>query len=214
MVLVHLAVAFVGSFVYCSFLEWVLHKHFMHSSRFMREPFERHAVQHHGMHRSGRSFFADVREEPRYMLLGASFFPIFWLMHVPVFLVFEFLVARGSGFGIALGTAAYCLGYEVIHWCEHVPKHRWFERTRWFQFLLEHHRIHHKYARKNYNVVLPLADLVFGTLSLDRLPPEPPEPVIPERIKSWLGGGSRMGQRPGRRNPALVARGVGVAEEE
>src|SRR5207245_1285189 len=88
------------------------------------------------------------------------------------------------------------LAYEVFHWCEHVPKGRWFERTRWFQFLLEHHRIHHKYARKNYNVVLPLGDLLFGTLSLDRLPPEPPEPVIPERIKSWLGGGSRRCARP------------------
>lgn len=211
MFLVHLAVAFVGSVVYCSLLEWVLHKHFMHSTRFMREPFERHAVQHHGMHRSGRSFFADPREEPHYELIGASFFPIFWLMHVPVFLALEFLVARGAGVGIALGTALYCLAYEVFHWCEHVPKNRWIERTRWFRFLLEHHRIHHKHARKNYNVVLPLADLMLGTLSMDRLPPEPPEPIIPERIKSFLGGGSRMGQRPGRRNPALVARG---AEED
>jgi hypothetical protein len=213
MILIHLAAALVGSIVYCSFLEWVMHKQFMHSTRFMREPFERHAVQHHGMHRSGRSFFADRREEPHYMLIGASFFPIFWLMHVPVFVAFELMVARGSGFGIALGTAAYCLAYEVIHWCEHVPKNRWFERTGCFQFLLEHHRVHHKYARKNYNVVLPLADWVLGTLSLERLPPEPPEPIIPERIKSWLGGGSRMGQRPGRRNPALVGGGVGAEEE-
>ncbi len=170
MILIHLAAALAGSIVYCSFLEWVMHKQFMHSTRFMREPFERHAVQHHGMHRSGRSFFADRREEPHYMLIGASFFPIFWLMHVPVFVAFELLVARGSGFGIALGTAAYY-------------------------------------------VVLPLADWVLGTLSLERLPPEPPEPIIPERIKSWLGGGSRMGQRPGRRNPALVGGGVGAEEE-
>ncbi len=215
MILVHLTLAFVASFIYCSFLEWVLHKHFMHSPRFMREPFERHAVQHHGMHRSGRSFFADLREQPQYMLIGASFFPIFWCMHLPIFVAFELLVARGSGFGIALGTAAYCLAYEVIHWCEHVPRNRWFERTRWFQFLLEHHRLHHKFARKNYNVVLPLPDLLLGTLSLERLPPEPAVPMIPERIKSWLGGGSRMGQKPGRRNPALDAGGgIAVAEED
>ena len=81
--------------------------------------------------------------------------------------------------------------------------------TKLSQHLLEHHRIHHKHARKNFNVVLPLGDLVFGTLSLERLPPEPPEPIIPERIKSFLGGGSRMGQRPGRRNPALVGRDDG-----
>lgn len=206
MFLVHLAVAFAGSLLYCSILEWVLHKQFMHSTRFMREPFERHAVQHHGMHRSGRSFFADTKENPRYMLAEASFFPLFWLLHVPLFAALEFLVARGAGLGVALGTALYCLGYEVIHWCEHVPRGRWIERTRPFRFLLEHHRIHHRYARKNYNVVLPLADLLFGTLSLERLPPEPPEPVIPERIKSWLGGGSRMGQRPNRRSPAPTGR--------
>ena len=51
-----------------------------------------------------------------------------------------------------------------------------------------------------------LGDLLFGTLSKDRLPPEPPEPIIPERIKSFLGGGSRMDQKPGRRNPVLVGR--------
>src|SRR3954469_15857752 len=114
MFLVSLAVAFVCTIIYCSPLEWVLHKHFMHSTRFMREPFERHAVQHHGMHRSGRSFFADRREEPQYMLIGASFFPFFWVMPLPIFVGFEWLVARGSGFGIALGTAAYCLAYEVF----------------------------------------------------------------------------------------------------
>ncbi len=206
MFLIHLTLAFVAAVVYSSLLEWFLHKHFMHSTRFLREPFERHAVQHHGMHRSGRSFFADLREEPRYMLIGASFFPILWLLHVPIFAAIEFLIARGAGIGVALGTVAYCTAYEMIHWCEHVPKDRWFERTRWFQFLLEHHRVHHKHARKNYNVVLPLGDLLFGTLSLERLPPEPPEPIIPERIKSWLGGGSRMGQKPGRRNSALVGR--------
>jgi hypothetical protein len=213
MFLTHLVIAFVASFIYCSFLEWVLHKHFMHSTQFMREPFERHAVQHHGMHRSCRSFFADRREEPHYMLVGASFFPILWLLHLPVFAAIEFFVARGAGFGAALGTACYCLCYEVIHWCEHVPRNRWFERTRWFQFLLEHHRVHHKYARKNYNVVLPLADWLFGTLSFERLPPEPAEPVIPDRIKSWLGGGSRMGQKPGRRNPALAGRGSESAQD-
>jgi sterol desaturase/sphingolipid hydroxylase (fatty acid hydroxylase superfamily) len=213
MFLTHLVIAFAAAFVYCSFLEWVLHKHFMHSTRFMREPFERHAVQHHGMHRSCRSFFADLRERPQYMLIGASFCPILWLLHLPVFAAVEYFVARGAGVGVGLGTACYCLCYEIIHWSEHVPRNRWFERTRWFQFLLEHHRVHHKYARKNYNVVLPLADLLFGTLTLERLPPEPAEPVIPERIKSWLGGGSRMGQKPGRRNPALAGHAGESAED-
>ena len=64
MVLVHLAVAFVGSFVYCSFLEWVLHKHFMHSSRFMREPFERHAVQRDAVHQPPLAVVVVDREMP------------------------------------------------------------------------------------------------------------------------------------------------------
>ena len=46
----------------------------------------------------------------------------------------------------------------------HAPRGHFVERFRWFQFLREHHRFHHDYQRCNFNVLLPLPDLCFGTL--------------------------------------------------
>ena len=37
------------------------------------------------MHRSLRSFYARPSDNSRYMLVEASFFPIMWLLHVPLF---------------------------------------------------------------------------------------------------------------------------------
>jgi hypothetical protein len=198
MILASQSLAFLGSILYCSFFEWFVHKHFMHSTKWLREPFERHSVLHHGMHRSLRSFYARPTDNPQYMLVEASFFPIMWLLHVPIFLGIDLLIARHTGIGLALGTAFYCLAYEVIHWCEHVPRGRWIERVRPFRFLLEHHRVHHLYPKKNYNVVCPLADYVLGTLSLERLGPEPDPDTLPEHIIRKLDAGPKMGHKPKR----------------
>ena len=59
----------------------------------------------------------------------------------------------------------YYLLYEGLHWVMHVPHAvRFLLRFRWFRFLDAHHKIHHKYMLSNLNVILPLADLVLGTL--------------------------------------------------
>ena len=48
----------------------------------------------------------------------------------------------------------------------HQPGGRSVERTGLFFRLNGHHLLHHRYMRKNFNVVLPLADLCLGTLLL------------------------------------------------
>jgi sterol desaturase/sphingolipid hydroxylase (fatty acid hydroxylase superfamily) len=46
----------------------------------------------------------------------------------------------------------------------HLPKKRHVERSGIFFRLNGHHLLHHRYMRKNFNVVLPFADLCCGTL--------------------------------------------------
>jgi sterol desaturase/sphingolipid hydroxylase (fatty acid hydroxylase superfamily) len=48
----------------------------------------------------------------------------------------------------------------------HLPKKRHVERSGIFFRLNGHHLLHHRYMGKNFNVVLPLADLCLGTLLL------------------------------------------------
>jgi sterol desaturase/sphingolipid hydroxylase (fatty acid hydroxylase superfamily) len=70
----------------------------------------------------------------------------------------------------ALGV--YYSLYEYLHFCMHVPRERRLETTAWFRWLDAHHHMHHKRHLNNLNVVLPLADLVLGTLirARDRIP--------------------------------------------
>ena len=68
------------------------------------------------------------------------------------------------------GAFAACVGnygiYEYMHWCMHLPRKRYLERSGIFFRLNGHHLLHHRYMHKNFNVVLPLADLCLGTLLL------------------------------------------------
>ena len=68
--------------------------------------------------------------------------------------------------GAGLACAGYYGTYEYIHWCMHLPRKRNVERSGIFFRLNGHHLLHHRYIDKNFNVVLPLADLFLGTLLL------------------------------------------------
>ena len=68
--------------------------------------------------------------------------------------------------GATVASAGYYGAYEYMHWCMHLPKKRNIERSGIYFRLNGHHLLHHRYMHKNFNVVLPLADLILGTLIL------------------------------------------------
>jgi hypothetical protein len=156
-----------------SVIEWIVHKHFMHSIRFMRTPHDRHAVLHHSERRAPGKFFAKEDELRDYHLFETSFMPILWILHAPLFYAIYLLFGSWASLGVAGGTAFYVMAYEILHWHIHCPDQFRFRHHRWFRFLIEHHRRHHNRSNINYNVVLPVADWMFGTLSYRDLTPEP-----------------------------------------
>lgn len=151
--------------VSASFFEWTLHKHVMHRpvGKF-RYAFHAHAVVHHGNFKADKSYHLideDLKETipmawwngPLIILTGAlPFALISWFTGQWAF------VAGGT-----VAYASYYLFYEYIHWCMHLPKARRVEKPWWFRRLNGHHLLHHRYMHKNFNVVLPIADLCFGT---------------------------------------------------
>ena len=86
--------------------------------------------------------------------------------------ILPFFIASwlASTWGITCGALIACAGYygayEYMHWCMHLPKKRNIERSGIYFRLNGHHLLHHRYMHKNFNVVLPLADLLLGTLML------------------------------------------------
>lgn len=160
---------------FSSVLEWWLHKYPMHHTFFKHLPsFKNHAIKHHSERQAPGKFFVKKEEHHRYVLFKTSFMPFIWIGLLPVYgMLYRWFGAFGIGFG--LGTFVYLIAYEVLHEAMHQPdnfplKHHW-----WFRWLIEHHRRHHLWVKTNYNVVLPLADWMFGTLSFRSMPQLEPE---------------------------------------
>lgn len=160
------SLGFVLGTVVASFFEWTLHRFAMHRpvGRW-RYPYERHALTHHRIFRADHTYHLR-REEDKHTI------PMAW-WNGPVLIaicVFPFVIA-GIWFGkwellcgAAVACTIYYAVYEYLHWCMHLPKKRHVERSGIFFRLNGHHLLHHRYMHKNFNVVLPLADLLLGTL--------------------------------------------------
>jgi sterol desaturase/sphingolipid hydroxylase (fatty acid hydroxylase superfamily) len=77
---------------------------------------------------------------------------------------------------LATGSSAFLIGvvissivvsnlFIVVHDTIHRPgSHRLVEAQPWFAFLDRHHYVHHVDLGANLNFLLPLADLLFGSL--------------------------------------------------
>jgi hypothetical protein len=154
--------------VYCSIFEWLLHKFIMHRPLgSFSYPYKAHALLHHRIFKSDHTYHL-VDEKDKYTI------PMAWwngpalvtIASIPFVLASLLSGSWGILVGAALATSAYYGAYEYMHWCMHLPRKRHVERSGIFFRLNGHHLLHHRYMNRNYNVVLPLADLCFGTLLL------------------------------------------------
>lgn len=162
------AIGFMGGIVFGSCFEWVLHRYFMHKPvAGWRYPFERHTLVHHRIFRADHTYHL-VEEKDKHTI------PMAWWNGPVIVAVCQipFLVAAvlsrkwGMLCGAAVACTLYFAAYEYLHWCMHLPRQRHVERSGIFFRLNGHHLLHHRYMHKNFNVVLPLADVLFGTLLL------------------------------------------------
>lgn len=160
------ALAFAFWFVYASYFEWFVHRHLMHVKRPFpfQEAFKGHTLVHHQLYHWNGRFEAQGPGRPQHVALRWYAFPIMIACHLPIFGLFQWLTGWPTFWGALAGTTLYFIGYEYVHYLMHVPKGHFVERFRWFRFLKEHHRLHHKYYLRNMNVFLPLGDICFGTL--------------------------------------------------
>ncbi|MDQ2933258.1 MAG: sterol desaturase family protein [bacterium] len=154
--------------VYASFFEWWLHKNVMHKPLGKFEyPFNAHAIIHHTTFKADHTYHL-IRDSDK-MTIPMKWWngPVLTLVAQIPFLIASILFSNyWIVFGSTCAVAAYYCTYEYIHWCMHLPtkeRKRLIERSWFFYRLNGHHLLHHRYMHKNFNVVLPLADLLLGT---------------------------------------------------
>ena len=99
-----------------------------------------------------------------YMAFGVLFvWPLLWILTHSVPLMI----------GVIIASAVVSNLFITVHDAIHRPgSHRLMERQFWFQFLDEHHYIHHVDTEANVNFLLPLTDKLFGTLRRELTPDE------------------------------------------
>jgi hypothetical protein len=164
--LVWLAASFAVGIVYSSFFEWFLHRYVMHRPVGpFRYPFEKHAVIHHQMFKADHTYHLVNEDDKETIPMAWWNGPFLVICCSAPFWVAGLIFSNwGLVVGGFLSGLAYYATYEYLHWCMHLPKERQIEKPWFFRKVNGHHLLHHRYMHKNFNVVLPLADLCLGTL--------------------------------------------------
>jgi Fatty acid hydroxylase superfamily len=158
--------SFVFGTVFASFFEWTLHKYVMHRpvGKF-RYAFKAHAIVHHGTFKADRTYHLLDEKDKETIPMAWWNGPALILIGTAPFAILSWFTGQWAfALGGCLSILSYYSFYEYIHWCMHLPKARRVEKPWWFRKLNGHHLLHHRYMHKNFNVVLPLADLCLGTL--------------------------------------------------
>jgi sterol desaturase/sphingolipid hydroxylase (fatty acid hydroxylase superfamily) len=130
-----------------------------------RYPYEAHALIHHRVFRADDTYHLIDKKDAMTIPMAWWNGPALVAIGSIPFLLGSWLLGQwGLLVGATTATAGYYTAYEYIHWCMHLPRKRTVERSGIFFRLNGHHLLHHRYMGKNFNVVMPLADLLLGTL--------------------------------------------------
>jgi hypothetical protein len=152
--------------IFASFFEWALHRYFMHRplGKFTY-PYERHTLVHHRIFKADESYVLRREQDKHTIPMAWWNGPVLILVGAIPLVSFSWILGHWFFLcGAIPASMLYYAAYEYIHWCMHLPRKRYVERSGIFFRLNGHHLLHHRYLNRNYNVVLPLADLILGTL--------------------------------------------------
>ena len=156
----------VGALVF-NWGEYTVHRRYGHHKHRLGALFyKRHTGDHHSFFDESRMPYQQARD------WRVIFFPA-WLIAlycVAGVLPAYWLLARFNQDAAALFAATLLAGYlsyEFFHSCEHLPPTHWLAKLPWIRHMRQLHRLHHRrelMQTRNFNLVLPLMDWLFGTL--------------------------------------------------
>ena len=151
-----------------------VHRHLGHHKKtFARLFYARHAVDHHSFFTPGHMTY-DSASDWRVILFPAWLIVLHTLaVALPLWWLLKHINTNVAGLVGGLLVLGY-LAYEVFHACEHLPPRNPVTRLPWIRQMRRLHELHHRrelMQERNFNIVFPLMDYLFGTLYWE------PEPV-------------------------------------
>jgi len=156
------------AFVFANLVEWFAHRYLMHERRFpLTVLYDRHTPEHHRVFRYEDMAIATPREL-KLVLIPAMGVLGMVLLAAPVALAAGHALSWNVGWLFLATSGVYVVGYEVSHLAYHLPERSFVYRVPFLRALREHHARHHipsLMQRHNFNVTIPLGDLLFGTFA-------------------------------------------------
>lgn len=175
----------VGSLILASLIEGLLHQFVLHTNQkrlffgVLKGAFRAHSVEHHPAYR-GSNYHRPAPEEEKRISLGWYTLPLILALLSPIFVILGVYVSWVGALVFYGVLISYYIAYEFLHWHMHFPSRhgrpRWYARVRVmrdiFQWFDARHYVHHLADDRNFNVVLPIYDLLFGryTTHIGRVP--------------------------------------------
>jgi hypothetical protein len=164
---VYLTIFAITCTFYYSLIEWLLHRFVMHKNlKWFSYPFTAHTLVHHDKFKANHTYHGQHHPEDMHKIPMAWWNGIVMVTLSSLPAAILSIVSQSWSFiliSFAVGGLYYG-AYEYIHWCMHLPKKRRLEMLWVFKWLNAHHLLHHRYMKRNFNVVLPFWDWIFGTL--------------------------------------------------
>ncbi|HLQ66539.1 MAG TPA: hypothetical protein VK123_04810 [Candidatus Limnocylindrales bacterium] len=206
--LIFIFAAIAVGIVQSSFFEWAFHRYWLHRPWLPKDCFTNHTLIHHQLCKYDDTFHAEEEEQHEALTFSWWAGPVLIAINTAPWALIAWIF-RASGMVLphvaflvtfAATMGIYYLGYEGTHFLMHKPTFAWIERSRPFRFIERHHRIHHVRMNRNLNVLLPLADLVLGTLVTEM----PVVGATPRAARQMARRHSRFGRQILAGKPALV----------
>jgi hypothetical protein len=166
--------------VLASMLEGLFHQFILHTGQrklfggALYVAYHAHAIEHHPAYRA-ENYHRPAPEEEAKISLGPFMLPATLLFISPItaFLWWQWGATAGITL-MAVATAYYAM-YEFLHWHMHFPRadgkprfyHSWAPSRQLFEWFDKRHYIHHIADDRNFNVVIPIYDIVTGRYTTD-----------------------------------------------
>lgn len=157
--------------VLVNFAEYASHRWLGHKKTVVAKLFySRHTGDHHSFFEHGHMAYVFVRD------WRVVLFPVYLIVAFVIGLVLPlgFFLNEMFSANVAYLYAATAIGgylfYEVMHFSYHLPKGSVIERIPVWKTLRKMHEIHHQrdlMTQCNFNITIPLFDLVFGSLKIE-----------------------------------------------
>jgi hypothetical protein len=160
-----------GVLLVANVFEWVVHKEVLHVRRPFpwSELYDQHTPKHHKLYHEEDMAIRD-RREWRLVLIPAAGVLGLVVSTAPLAYAVGKLLSPNAGWLTLVTAAVYMVSYELLHLSYHLPDDHPIGGWSVIRSLRKHHARHHDprlMQRWSFNVTLPLADWLFGTIAKD-----------------------------------------------